>query len=333
MAGSLDASFTPLASSVGGALIGLSAASLLLVHGRVAGVSGIFAGLRTARGDERTWRALFLAGLVAGSAAWAASTGAAAPPLASSGATYALAGLLVGLGTRLANGCTSGHGVCGLARGSARSLAAVGTFMATGVATASARRRLLPAGPAGAAAAAGFAMAPLRAAGSFPLAPALAATALLAAGLAATARPPVARRASALLCGATFGAGLAMGGMTRPAKVLAFLDVAGGAWDPSLALVMASALTVSALGVRLFRGARWGGRSLLPGAPPLPSRTDVDARLLLGSALFGAGWGVGGLCPGPALAAAPGLALAAPGAVLPFLAAMAAGQWLSDAVA
>lgn len=103
---------------------------------------------------------------------------------------------------------------------------------------------------------------------------------------------------AALLCGLVFGVGLAVSGMTNPTKVLAFLDVAGP-WDPTLAFVMGGALAVSAAGVAL------AGRSLRPWLAEsfaLPTRRDLDRDLLLGAALFGVGWGLVGLCPGPALA-------------------------------
>jgi len=109
----------------------------------------------------------------------------------------------------------------------------------------------------------------------------------------------------ALLCGLLFGAGLAVSGMTNPAKVLAFLDVAG-AWDPTLAFVMGGALIVSALGYQL---ARRRPRAWLGPAFGIPTATRIDARLIGGAALFGVGWGLVGLCPGPALA---DLGLAAP---------------------
>lgn len=106
------------------------------------------------------------------------------------------------------------------------------------------------------------------------------------------------QRLAAGLCGIVFGAGLAISGMTNPAKVLAFLDVFGS-FDPTLALVMGSALAVSALGYAL---ARRSARPWLADAFALPSRSDIDARLIGGAALFGIGWGMVGLCPGPALA-------------------------------
>ena len=100
------------------------------------------------------------------------------------------------------------------------------------------------------------------------------------------------------MAGLIFGLGLYLSGMTNPAKVLAFLDLAGG-WDPSLALVMAGALVVSSIA---FYFARHRQVSLL-GAPfQMPTNRKIDRRLVLGSLLFGMGWAIAGLCPGPALA-------------------------------
>ena len=119
----------------GGALIGLAAASLLLLHGQIAGISGIVGGLLRARPRDVGWRIAFLMGLLAGGAALAVwRPGTLGPPLAQPASVFVLAGLLVGAGTRLGNGCTSGHGVCGIARGSVRSLVATATFMASGAA-------------------------------------------------------------------------------------------------------------------------------------------------------------------------------------------------------
>lgn len=131
-----------LPSLAGGLLIGLSAALLILLNGRVAGISGLVAGLARP-GGRRLADAAFLLGLILGAPLLALLTGhwpemriAAGLPV------LALAGLLVGFGTRLGSGCTSGHGVCGLARLSPRSLAAVLVFLATGVLTVSAVRVL-----------------------------------------------------------------------------------------------------------------------------------------------------------------------------------------------
>jgi uncharacterized membrane protein YedE/YeeE len=125
--------FTPWSAILGGALIGGSASLLLLLNGRVAGISGIVAGLTRPEPGEASWRAAFVGGLLVGGVLltflYPAAFGA---PVVSLPLTV-LAGLLVGVGTRLGNGCTSGHGVCGLSRGSKRSLAATMTFMASGM--------------------------------------------------------------------------------------------------------------------------------------------------------------------------------------------------------
>lgn len=124
--------FTPLASLLGGALIGLAAVLLMAVHGRIAGMTGILSGLLVPQ-DDWTWRAAFLAGAVAAPAVIVAVLGHADVPFESLVPLPWLAagGILVGLGVTYGGGCTSGHGVCGLARLSPRSLVAVLTFMAT----------------------------------------------------------------------------------------------------------------------------------------------------------------------------------------------------------
>ena len=128
--------FTPWTGLIGGLLIGASASLLLWLNGRIAGISGIVAGASVEPGEDKAWRWLFLAGLLGGAALafWlvpdsrAFDTDLPWP-------VFPVAGLLVGFGTRLGSGCTSGHGVCGLGRLSPRSLASVVTFMAAGVLT------------------------------------------------------------------------------------------------------------------------------------------------------------------------------------------------------
>ncbi len=127
--------FTPVAAAIGGALIGLSAVLLMWLNGRIAGISGILQGAVFARGAERSWRLAFVAGLVLGGLLYVLVTGGTL--LTREGVSpwlIVVAGLLVGVGTRLGSGCTSGHGVCGLSRLSPRSLAATLSFMATGFA-------------------------------------------------------------------------------------------------------------------------------------------------------------------------------------------------------
>jgi uncharacterized protein len=129
----------------------------------------------------------------------------------------------------------------------------------------------------------------------------------------------------ALIAGLLFGLGLALAGMTQPAVVLGFLDIAG-AWNPRLLFVMAGAVVTTAIGYRLaWRHARpWLGERFMQ-----PGQRRVDARLLGGAALFGIGWGIAGYCPGPALASlASGLA-----PVVLLVAAMALGWWLAAMLA
>jgi len=131
----------------------------------------------------------------------------------------------------------------------------------------------------------------------------------------------MARNLAALAAGVLFGVGLAVSAMIDPGKVLAFLDLAG-AWDPSLALVMAGALAVALPGFRIV------ARRRAPAFAPsfdAPAPKPVDARLVGGAALFGIGWGLVGFCPGPAIAS---LAYASWPSVV-FLAAMAAGAWVA----
>ncbi len=129
--------FTPWSSLLGGALIGAAASLLLVWNGRIAGISGIVFGLIRPRPHETSWRLFFVAGLLAGGVAIRAVHPASFGAAAASLPLTLLAGALVGLGTRLGSGCTSGHGVCGLSRLSPRSLAATLTFMATGALAAS----------------------------------------------------------------------------------------------------------------------------------------------------------------------------------------------------
>jgi len=127
--------FTPWASLAGGILLGLASALFILVNGRILGISGILGGLLTLKPSEAGWRVAFMLGMLAAPAtlSWVAPPDLlSAPRIDASYALVVIAGLLVGFGTRLGSGCTSGHGVCGLSRLSPRSLVATGSFMAAG---------------------------------------------------------------------------------------------------------------------------------------------------------------------------------------------------------
>jgi uncharacterized membrane protein YedE/YeeE len=124
-----------------------------------------------------------------------------------------------------------------------------------------------------------------------------------------------------LIAGLIFGAGLVIGGMTSPAKVRGFLDFTGD-WDPTLVFVMGGAVVVHFWAYRLVKP--WNTPVLAP-MFQIPSRKDVDAKLVLGAAIFGLGWGVGGYCPGPAVTSLPTGGLS----VLAFVLAMLASSWLT----
>ena len=136
--------FTPISALIGGALIGLASVWLLAANGRIAGVSGILHGmLSPAALPDVPWRAWFIAGLLAAGLTWQAFAGPVPLREGFPLGWAAAAGLLVGFGTRMGGGCTSGHGVCGLGRFSLRSLVAVITFMASGMAATYVLRHLL----------------------------------------------------------------------------------------------------------------------------------------------------------------------------------------------
>ena len=136
-------SFTPRPSLAGGVLIGIAAVMFALLNGRIAGVSGVLGGLfRPAKGDV-AWRLAFIASLIGAPTVYMLFAYLPTPSIDAAWPAVALAGLLVGVGTRYASGCTSGHGVCGLSRLSPRSLVATLTFMAGGFATVFVIRHML----------------------------------------------------------------------------------------------------------------------------------------------------------------------------------------------
>jgi hypothetical protein len=135
----------------------------------------------------------------------------------------------------------------------------------------------------------------------------------------------IARITVALLSGALFGYGLSLSGMVDPARVLGFLDIASGRWDPSLMFVLGGAVCIAFIAVTIQRRLQ---RPVFDTQFHIPERTDIDARLVGGSVLFGIGWGLAGFCPGPALSAlTTGLT-----PVLLFTVAMIAGMLLHDRV-
>ncbi len=133
----MSPSFSPASGFLGGVLIGLAAVLLLLANGRIAGVSGIVGGLLSRKPGDIGWRVAFVLGLWLGALVYWAARGALFElELLATPGVMIVAGFLVGYGTRLGSGCTSGHGVCGIARFSPRSMVATVVFMASGIATA-----------------------------------------------------------------------------------------------------------------------------------------------------------------------------------------------------
>jgi len=137
--------FTPWSAAIGGAVIGLAAALLVLVNGRVAGISGIVGGMLQPSANYFAWRLAFVVGLLLAPVVYAMVDAFPSATIAASYPVLIVAGLLVGVGTRFAGGCTSGHGVCGLSRLSPRSLVATLAFMAAGFVTVFVVRHTIPA--------------------------------------------------------------------------------------------------------------------------------------------------------------------------------------------
>ena len=136
--------FTPISGFAGGLLIGLAVALMLLLNGRVAGISGIVGGLLTLRLRDTAWRAAFVGGLVIGALAYLSTADQTTPVrVITSLPAILVGGLLVGFGTRLGSGCTSGHGLCGMARLSSRSVAATATFFGVAMLTVFVTRHVL----------------------------------------------------------------------------------------------------------------------------------------------------------------------------------------------
>ncbi|GAX80738.1 hypothetical protein CEUSTIGMA_g8173.t1 [Chlamydomonas eustigma] len=321
--------FAPGHAALGGLLLGVATVAQLLLNGRVLGMSGVLKGLFVQK-DPGSGRLALVAGLTAAAIPLSMLMPSAFTPLPDSTFSLtraAVGGLLVGFGAALGNGCTSGHGICGLSRFSPRSAAYTLLFMASGA---------LFSTLSGAASATGVAvdlaptlLLPSEEVVSFALRTASAAAITFAVigvsasitrsktgsstSLAATLAGPV----SSFLIGATFAAGLALSGMTMPSKVASFLSPLSAAWDPSLAFVMGSALAVSSVAYQavlgrlpvlpkelkapLSSGGTGTGSPLITTSYALPTFSKVDWKLASGAVLFGAGWGVSGICPGPAV--------------------------------
>jgi len=292
--------FAPAPAFVGGALLGACVIYKAALTGDVLGVSGSTRGILAK--SVTASRVFFLFGLMSAGFI-AAAAGFALEPAPANGDTGLLlrmgfGGVLVGFGTALGNGCTSGHGLTGLARLTLRSWVGVPTFMACAVlvATLTGSSKALPPSAVAEADAPEWTTGAVidGIAVSFLLLTGLALVRLFQGGFMGEGAKPSAELVSGLL----FGGGLLISGMARPSKVAAFLDLGSGAWDPSLAFVMGGALILTFCfywGVQ-----RRMQQPLLGGGWCLPPRSKpVDRELVFGTAMFGFGWGLSGLCPGP----------------------------------
>lgn len=357
-------SFDPLEASLGGVLIGIAAVILLVFVGRIAGISGALGGIFTwPLKKDHLWRAAFIISLVAGGVIMHfALSMTIDPEKLGFNSWYSVAGgaLLVGTGTRMGNGCTSGHGVCGLSRLSFRSIVGTCTFMTAGVAAAWILPWIHDWIHIIIAAVLALSVFGLKAFLKFKeIRATKSETAALSKSHISVASSvegmsdegensnqetkhnqgtqdvenqsendeplpwyrkfPILDISAAVVSGLIFGLGLSLSGMTQPKKVTSFLRLFSEEWDPSLALVMGAAVLVGVVSftiilppkflnpvfasilkepmgyhakLPLFNSSQW----YVPGP-----NGQVDWQLMLGTTVFGLGWGMAGMCPGPAL--------------------------------
>jgi uncharacterized membrane protein YedE/YeeE len=281
--------------------IGLAASTLLLANGDIMGSSGITSPMviqphRT--WASQTWKFVYTASFIAAANLYQVfyepeALQTESPNLSRVG--FVLAGLLVGFGTKLGNGCTSGHGICGLARFSKRSFAAVGTFMAVAVATATVLSQDVVTNSLSILYSKDL---PANTDTTTTMIVAVVPTALALWSL----RTPSRKTLGAAVSGALFAVGLGISKMIWPSKVHGFLNLSAipqGTYDPTLMTVMGAGVLISFLGYQIKH------RLSQPicGEPNfrVPTNSTIDSNLLLGATCFGMGWGLGGFCPGPAL--------------------------------
>jgi uncharacterized membrane protein YedE/YeeE len=330
---------------LGGLLIGASSSAFMYLNGKTTGISGIVEGVLIANaGDDKAWTLTYFLGLLSAGVLLEnvipGSFGTSPHSLTLTPEAVALAGILTGFGTRLGSGCTSGHGICGLPRRSARSLAAVCTFMGTGALAAYYSRNTdlsaYVVAVGGASSAPGSPQEFLR-----YLAPTASVVAVVATvfnknfflyktlfGLGTAAEREKSEKCAAVAatdswgrfvadhvvtfgCAFVMGVGLVVSGMCNPARVVNFLNFSGAdGWDPTLMGVMGGGVVLNSITFHLMHmhdveiplaattGQRIRHTMKMDFAP---ENLLINWRLLVGSAIFGLGWGLGGVCPGPAL--------------------------------
>ncbi|KAJ3787432.1 hypothetical protein GGU11DRAFT_103634 [Lentinula aff. detonsa] len=295
---------TPLTSFLGGFGLSLPVYSLMILNGNVFGISGFVH--RAVRGNKEALIAT--AGLIVGGTIIGAVEGRGPESSSLSLPGLLLSGFLVGLGTKLSNGCTSGHMLAGLSRFSKRSITATAIFFCTAVATTKLLHppRISPTNPPD------YSLntmdKTLLIAQTIPL---LASVLLYTHSSMSFFNPknspssgerklrPVARLAALMSTTVEFALALRLSNLTDPKKVTAFLLLPSHpAFDPSLAFLAIGAIPIGAILYHLFRGPE---QPVLGGSWAIPKSGSIDSKLVLGSVLFGIGWGISGLCPGPAV--------------------------------
>lgn len=336
----LDMTFTPIHSLLGGCILGASVYSALVLQGVRLGCSGFFHSCfrELVNGGKKgitEWKWAMVAGFVTSGAVLRFFDGNLtkalgitifdkAPLLGGDLYKIVIAGVLVGLGTRLANGCTSGHMLSGLSRLSKRSFVATGVFFPTAVITANYLDTIPKyAGTAAIQSMSTTLPSPLTAISLTLIPYLLYAHVIPALGVSSKLKSIMA----SFLMSFHFGIGLALAGMTQTSKVLSFFKFPGisnnhGAWDPSLMMVVVGGLLPNLVlwqvQAKKLKAAKFGG--------PIDVSTSnkIDTRLVLGSLLFGIGWGFSGICPGPAMTNAVNAGFPL------FLGAMGVGGLLAD---
>ena len=255
--------FSPIPSLIGGLLIGIGVIIFFVSNGRLAGVSGIVNNALT-KTHDRTINCLFLLGLVLGPIIYMFFYQITLIfDMTSSMPIIIFGGLMVGFGTKVSSGCTSGHGVCGISRFSIRSIVATILFILSAIMTV-----LI------------FQLTGL----SWHFQLKVAALLMI-------------QKILTLLSGVVFGLGLTISSMTNPAKVIGFLNIFG-LWDPSLGFVMGGAILIAAPFFYFFENKN---NLVLTSKINLPNKSNIDFSLVIGALLFGVGWGAVGFCPGPAV--------------------------------
>lgn len=306
----VSSNFTPWLSFAGGAIIAVSIILFRLSTGRFTGLSGIVSGtvptLKGFNSAQLVHKLPFITGLLHGSFYMSLiddtkiSVGADAPWF-----VYVIGGLLVGAGTRLGNGCTSGHGICGLSNFRKRSLASVLVFLTTGIATSTVigANDLLPFGSPPTTIGFGTSAQPILTYCVFGLA-------VLLAGLGVSLEPAKWRDCLvSYLCAVIFAVGLVIAGMAQRQKVVGFLNIDPN-WDPSLMFVLGAAVMICTPSFFLInKFVRYPGLDSYGECKDVAecytfgkySADIIGFEVIMGGWLFGLGWGLTGLCPGPAV--------------------------------